>query len=163
MTPQEALAEIIRPALQWISLWSPAAEQLVLATFLHESKLKDRRQIISYGPPIEYGLALGLGQMEPETHDDCWRNYLTYRAPIADALRRLTAIVSPIPISAEELVINDLYAAAMCRVKYRRADEPLPAADDLPAMAAYWKRHYNTAGGAGTVDQFLADWHVFMG
>lgn len=163
MTPQAAVTDIIRPALQQVSLWSPAAEQLVLATFLHESRLKDRRQIASYGPPVGYGVALGLGQMEPATHDDCWRNYLAYCGQLADDIRKLTAIAAPVPIPAQELVTNDRYAAAMCRVKYRRADEALPEAGDLPAMAAYWKHHYNTADGAGSTEQFLADWHALMG
>jgi hypothetical protein len=163
MTPQEALDDFIRPALNRIALSSPGAETLVLATFIHESKLKERRQIVSYGPPVEYSVALGLGQMEPVTHDDCWASYLVYRHDLARDVHGLTAYGRLTAIPAEELVTNDRYAAAMCRVRYRRASDPLPPADDLPAIADYWKRHYNTAEGAGTVDQFLADWHAFMG
>lgn len=161
--PHQLLEETIRPALQQIFLWSEAAEILLLATAIHESKLKERRQIADWGPPVEYGPALGLWQMEPATHDDCWRNYLVYRASLANDVRALTATPAPAWVKAEELINNDRYAAAMCRVKYRRSAEPLPAASDLPAIAAYWKRHYNSALGKGTVDQFLADWHAFMG
>jgi hypothetical protein len=43
----------------------------------------------------------------------------------------------------------------MCRLHYRRVAEPLPAAKDTEAMAAYWKAHYNTPLGKGTVEKAL--------
>jgi hypothetical protein len=43
----------------------------------------------------------------------------------------------------------------MCRIHYLRVPEVLPAANDWPGFAAYWKNHYNTWLGAGTVDGFL--------
>ena len=46
------------------------------------------------------------------------------------------------------------YATAMCRVHYRRVLEPLPGADDIPGLAEYWKQHYNTPLGRGTVGEF---------
>src|SRR5215216_530187 len=55
--------DIIRPALKVTSLWSPAAENLILGTHLVESGLKVVRQ---YGG----GPALGPGQMEPPTYAD---------------------------------------------------------------------------------------------
>jgi len=56
----------------------------------------------------------------------------------------------------------------MTRVHYYRmgqivAREPIPAAGDIPAMAAYWKTHYNTPGGAGTAAQFIANWEAHNG
>ena len=55
---------------------------------------------------------------------------------------------------AGTLETNDLYAAAMCRLHYRRVPAPLPQLGDPDAVAAYWKQHYNTALGAGTPEQF---------
>jgi hypothetical protein len=52
------------------------------------------------------------------------------------------------------MVGNDLYAAAMCRVHYRRAKAPLPRLDDPDALARYWKDTYNSANGAGTPEHF---------
>jgi len=34
----------------------------------------------------------------------------------------------------------------------------LPQAGDLAAMAAYWKKFYNTPLGAGKPEQFVAKW-----
>ena len=46
----------------------------------------------------------------------------------------------------------------MTRVHYLRVPARLPAAGDAAAMAAYWKDHYNTAGGAGSTAQFIGKW-----
>ena len=59
------------------------------------------------------------------------------------------------PGGRHDLETNDLYACAMCRIHYQRVREPLPDADDLEGQAAYWKAHYNTPLGAGTVEHFI--------
>lgn len=55
-----------------------------------------------------------------------------------------------------------MYAAMMCRIHYRRVSEPLPAAGDLPAQAAYWKKWYNTELGAGTEAEYIEHWNQVM-
>ncbi|HET8997030.1 MAG TPA: hypothetical protein VFN42_10225 [Acetobacteraceae bacterium] len=144
------LNQVIRPALTAIGQDSPAAEQLLLATALQESDLRTTVQM-GGGP------ALGYFQMEPATHDDIWANFLRYRAELASGLRRLAGIAAGVP-HAGLLASNHRYAAAMTRVHYMRVPAPLPAAGDAAAMAAYWKDHYNTAGGAGSTAQFLRKW-----
>ena len=54
-----------------------------------------------------------------------------------------------------QLVWNLGYATAMARLVYRRRPEPLPAAEDIPGLAAYWKAHFNTAAGRGTAAKFI--------
>ena len=34
--------------------------------------------------------------------------------------------------------------------------EPLPEAQDVEGLAEYWKQHFNTPRGAGTVTRFVA-------
>jgi hypothetical protein len=53
-------------------------------------------------------------------------------------------------------VADSVYAAAMARLRYRRAPGRLPAAGDVAGMAAYWKRHYNTPLGRGVPAEFAA-------
>ena len=48
----------------------------------------------------------------------------------------------------------------MARVKYYRCPAPLPAAGDLEAQAAYYKRWYNPPGGAATVAEYMANWRA---
>jgi hypothetical protein len=50
----------------------------------------------------------------------------------------------------------------MCRVRYLRAPGTLPLANDVGAIAAYWKLHYNTPLGAGTPTEFVAKWAQFV-
>ena len=137
---------VIRPALQHIELWTPAAENLVLGTALVESKAEYVHQV--------QGPALGLWQMEPATHDDIWKNYLHFNRRLANLVEQLQTDAA-ITAGSLELIGNLYYGAAMCRVHYRRALEPIPAEKDAEAMARYWKAHYNTVLGAGTVEKAL--------
>ncbi len=137
---------VIRPILQKIGLWSEAAENLLLGTALAESRLTYLRQ---HGE----GPALGLYQMEPATHDDIWKNFLDFRN---DALPlQVDAFLAKEPDRHAQLVTNLAYATAMVRVHYLRRPEPLPAAEDVFDLAAYWKQHYNTPLGAGRVEKFV--------
>ncbi len=53
------------------------------------------------------------------------------------------------------MVGNLYFAAAMCRLRYWDVPERLPDADDVRALARYWKRWYNTEQGAGHEDDFV--------
>lgn len=159
--PQEFVDEIIIPALQGLAL-DPgglhAPMHLLLGTALHESHLIHRVQL-GGGP------ARGLFQMEGNTHDDIWANFLAFRADLAAKVR---VFLGADPQNAETLRTNDLYAAAMTRVHYRRMGEivgqkPIPPAGNIPAMAQYWKTFYNTVHGAGTTAKFIADWDALHG
>jgi hypothetical protein len=153
ITKADALrTAIIRPALQAIFLWSPAAEDLLLGTAAQESGFRNIRQIGS-------GPALGYWQMEPATHNDIWGNYLRYHADLAYAAALLAK--SPLPTPAS-MVEYPQYGAAMARVKYLRVPEPLPKEGDIEGLAAYWKHWYNTPEGAGTPAEFVANWKHFV-
>jgi hypothetical protein len=142
---------VIRPTLKHIELWSPASENLVLGTALVESKAEYLRQL--------QGPALGLWQMEPETHDDIWENYLRYQHELGLMVTELTTSAA-LTEGSLELIGNLYYGAAMCRVHYRRVTEPLPDDRDAQGMARYWKRYYNTSKGAGTVEKAVAHFIV---
>lgn len=137
---------VIRPSLAAIGLWSREAEALVLGTGIVESQLKYVKQLGS-------GPALGIFQMEPFTHNDLWRNYLWGTALGMD-VGNLTRSFGSYHPRAQELTGNLNYAAAMCRVHYRRIREPLPSMNAMD-MARYWKRYYNTHLGKGTVEKAI--------
>lgn len=142
---------VVVPALKHIGLHSPAAEELVLGTAIQESRLQYLKQL-GAGP------ALGLFQMEPNTYNDIWHNYLVYRQELAVKVTQLAH-----NLSEKSLVTDMLFAAAMCRVHYRRVDAPLPEQGDYEAQAAYWKEHYNTFHGAGTEEEYLDNWYAHSG
>ena len=135
---------VVRPVLEAIGSHSMAAENLVLGTALQESNTHYLRQLAE-------GPACGLFQMEPATHDDIWDNYLGYRNELSG---QVSSFLVPGRERVEQLIWNLAYATAMCRVHYRRVPEPLPDATDIQGLAAYWKQHYNTSQGKGTVQEF---------
>ncbi|MFT4542935.1 MAG: hypothetical protein ACI841_002436 [Planctomycetota bacterium] len=150
IAPELFLQDTILPVLEALDAASPdSAAKLLLGTAIQESDLLYRRQL-GGGP------GRGLFQMEPATHDDIWNNYLRYRRNWASKVESFLG--SGTTNQVDELENNDRYAAAMARIHYMRRPEPLPDAGDLEAMAHYWKQHYNTALGQGTVDQFIAKW-----
>ncbi len=147
MDPEHFRIYVIRPTLERIALWSQSAENLLLGTALTESGGLKWLHQLGGGP------ALGLYQMEPATHDDHWQNFLAYRPGLRE---RVESVLAP-GDKLDQLMTNLAYATAMARVHYLRDPEPLPAADDIEAMAHYWKRVYNTEAGAGTVGKFVMD------
>lgn len=138
---------IIHPSLVALNLWSPEAEALVLGTAIQESGLRYLKQI--------EGPALGLWQMEPATHEDIWENFLNTRRRLS--LKILGPYSAP---DASRMVWDMAYACMMCRVHYARFPGAIPATVD--GQALYWKKWYNTHMGAGTIDQYLVNWHRVM-
>lgn len=138
-------SELVRPTLHALTLWSPAAERLVLGTMLVESTL-------TYLKQIGTGPARGLPQTEPASRRDLYTNFLAYKPALRSLLE---ALAVPGADRDEQLSWNGRYAVGVCRLLYYRRPEALPAADDLSGLAAYWKAHYNTALGAGNPSKFI--------
>lgn len=150
--PQNLRDYVIRPTLNGIELGGVAAEELMLGTALQESG--DGRRLIQAGG----GPALGVWEIEPATYADIWANFLPARPKLAGLLRSLQC--PGIVPALEQLEGNLYYACAMARLVYYRRPEPLPAEGDIAAQAAYYKAHYNTAGGGATVDEYVANWRA---
>lgn len=147
--------EIIAPALKHIALWSPAAEDLLLGTAAVESRMGTYLRQLGGGP------ALGIWQVEPATHADTWINWLTYRHPVAEVLLDLVPPVyrnwgEQIAVDPQALVACPMYCAAIARIKYRRAPQPLPAAGDWKGLELYHKQFYNSTLGATRAGDFVA-------
>lgn len=140
---------VISPALVSIGLGGQAAEELLLGTALQESECGTYLHQLGQGP------AIGIFQMEPRTHDDLWTTFLSRRA---DLSARVSSLLMPGQSRLDQLAGNLLYAAAMARLLYYRCPEPLPFPGDIPAQAAFYKRWYNTAQGAASVESYLQRW-----
>lgn len=144
-------AEIIRPALHAVGIWSQARECLVLGTGAHESRYQFMQQL-GGGP------ALGYWQCESATHDDIWTNWLNFRPLLAQPLNMLRfGEISPM-----SLMRYPLYAAALCGLHYMRAQRgyQLPPQGDAALQAAYHKKYYNTAAGKTDVSKSVVDFQA---
>lgn len=140
----------IHQVLEPLILYSPAAEELLVATCAQESHLGFYRKQVN-------GPALGIFQMEPATYRDILVNYLVYH-PILDA--KIKALAPDRAV--ENLVTNDPLAIAMARVQYLRAPGGLPDPLDLNAIWTYYKAHYNTPMGAATKEQFYRNYKTLV-
>jgi hypothetical protein len=143
---------VIHPSLFALDreiIWSDSAINLLLGTAIQESRLVYLKQVGS-------GPALGLYQMEPDTHDDIWENFLAYRDGLSSLIEKSFRIRN-----SEALVWDMGYATVMARVHYYRVPEVLPDADDVPRLAVYWKKYYNTFEGKGTPLEFIEKYSVY--
>ncbi|AFW01714.1 hypothetical protein Gbth_005_023 [Gluconobacter thailandicus F149-1 = NBRC 100600] len=131
---------VVEPTLGALGLGGDVAVNLLTGTALAESRG-------TYLKQVGGGPALGLWQMEPATHDDCWNNFL--RFPVGKRLGGLLEdmLAPDLPRSAQ-MVTNLRYACAMARIRFYRVKEALPGASDPYVLSRYHKVHYNTVLGA---------------
>lgn len=141
--------DIIIPTLEYLGLYSDAAVLLLLGTCAQESHLGTYVRQIN-------GPALGIYQCEPNTHDDIWDNYLEYKT---DLKEKVLAIA---PRDVNNLINNLNYATAIARIHYLRVKAALPSAGNLNAIAAYYKKYYNTVAGKATESQFIANYRKYI-
>lgn len=138
---------VIIPTLKYLGLYSFEAEELLLGTACAESLCGTYlRQETNKG----YGPAIGIYQMEMNTCNDIYNNFLKYNKTLKD---KVDSLLIPSLSKEENLTCNLAYATAMCRIHYYRVKESIPKS--LMKQAEYWKKYYNTDKGAGTVAGYI--------
>ena len=151
MFSSDALRDIIRISLEPLGWWSREAEELLLMTAAHESRLGKYNKQIN-------GPALGLYQIEPATLDDNYVSYLNYRRHL---LRQVSEIAGvPSWASLPDLQYNPIYGTIHARLKYLRSPGKLPS--DHWAMAEYAKEYYNSPLGAATPGDYYNAYHSLV-
>jgi len=151
MDAKEFLEITVRPVLEKMEMWSPAAEKLLIMTACHESG-GFRYRVQQGGPALSYF------QIEPASFDDVWNRYLGIR----EDRRPLVAQFLPEdmdPLSALEN--DDRFACAIARMKYAAVPASLPPATDEDALAAYCKQYWNTDAGKATAKKYLDDFNLY--
>lgn len=148
---------IIQPALKAINTYSTQAEELLVATCAQESL--GGTYIAQLQADGQVGPAYGWCQMEDATHDSLWKVYLAQHTNLG--LMILRACNYRMQPNFKMLMYNSFYAAMMARVFYMQFSEALPAAEDIEAIWAYYKKYWNTDKGAATHDQFVSNYYKF--
>ncbi|SBS28481.1 hypothetical protein MSP8886_01192 [Marinomonas spartinae] len=133
---------------------SPAAEELLLGTAVQESLAFKYRNQQRGGPAVSYF------QIEPNTHNDVWTNFIDYRPKLKEKVLSLLTNKSADKIN--ELEYNDKYAAAIARIIYMRVPSPLPPIGNIEKQANYWKAHYNTPLGKGKPSEYIEKWNKYV-
>jgi len=119
---------------------TPVAVNLLLGTAAQESAFGRYLQQV-------HGPAVGAFQMEPATFE--WLRE-KYDAKYPELIHR----------QADEMEWDLRLAIIMARLRYRAIPLALPEGD-VVALAAYWKQHYNTPLGAGTPEEYIANYQRF--
>lgn len=105
------------------------------------------------------GPALGIYQMEPETYNDIWQNFISGNSKLR---LMLISNFDCHSMPDEQRLIYDLrFATAMSRIHYLRVKEKLPDSNDVEAMWKYYKRYYNTPAGASMKDATLKRYTLY--
>lgn len=147
---KQFLTHIIKPSLEYMNMWCVSSEQLLLGTAIQESGLG--RYLKQIGGP-----ALGIYQIEPNTHQDIWNHYIKRKTFMFDKLIYLYPQCKEKLIN--ELLVYDLrYATIIARLIYYRRPEQLPKFNDIVSHAHYWKNHYNTHLGKGKWSSFIRNY-----
>ena len=133
---REGIREVLK-MLEPTIRYTQEAEDLLMLTAAVESDLG--RYLVQRGG----GPALGIFQMEPNTHDDIYDNFLKFRPTIMATVLKFATPQE----GTFDLQYNLAYQIVMCRVHYLRVPQSIPKT--LTAQAEYWKRHYNTFSGKG--------------
>ena len=144
------LRELITAVLVELDLYSANACELLMLTAAQESHLGHYIKQVGNGP------AKGIFQMEPSTEKDIWKNYLKYKPDLA---KRVGAMLGEADWEHLQLTGNLLYQIAMARVHYYRRPEALPDRLNIVGMAQYWKAHYNTHLGRGTIAEAIKNYN----
>jgi hypothetical protein len=122
---------------------TPEAVNLIYETGMAESGY---RALVQKGG----GPALSFFQIEPATARDIFNNYVEYREPLVQAL--IVFGVDPMDLDFS-VKTNIAVAICLCRFHYRRVPSAIPKTKE--GRAKYWKKHYNTELGKGTIEHYL--------
>lgn len=111
--------------------------KILLETAVYESELVA-------GAKQKNGVALGIMQIEPATHQDIYNNYLVYRPELMERLKSLGSYTD------NDIRYNTPYAIYVAYILYRRnirGKEGL--LKNKHGRAVLYKTHYNTTKGKG--------------
>jgi hypothetical protein len=136
--------DLIIRTLGEIELYSPAATNLLLGTAAQESAFGTHLVQMGGGP------AVGAFQMEPAT-------FAWLQAKFRNGYGRYAANAK-----AQDMEHDLKLAIIMCRLRYYVAPDALPEAGNVPALAVMWKKVYNTPKGAGTIQEFIANYKKYV-
>jgi hypothetical protein len=137
LCPDELRHLVIRPTLEYLNQYSLAAETLLMGTAAVESAMGYELKQLS-------GTGLGVYHITPRSHQLLWDQFLAKDPDLASRVRGLASQHEFLLNPHCELTTNLRYATAIAWLIYVRKGKPLPKADDLPAMAKFWHRHFHS-------------------
>lgn len=143
MIDKNQIKNLIERVLVFHNLYSESAVNLILGTMAQESNFGTYIRQKGNGP------ALSFFQIEKPTFEYLKDKYKAEYPQIQD-------------VKFECLEWNIWMGILFCRLKYLSIKSALPNNDDVPAMAQYWKKYYNSFKGKGKVEEFVSNYHKYV-
>lgn len=147
---------IIVPTLTALAMYSPSAVNLLLGTCAQESQLG--HYLVQQGIAFKGGI--GIFQMQVPTYNNIWDKQIAINAPIRARIKLLLGYENRPP--AERMATDLVLATIMARLLYYGISLPLPAADDIKGLAAFYKRWFNTYSGKATEQEFIENYQKYV-
>jgi len=145
---EHLIDNLIIPALTPLSMATPSGVMMMARTCAVESDLCTNWVQLGNGP------AKNPWGVEPATFDFIWDKYLLRRKDLKDiVIDSCNLLQKPY---YNDLTYNIRLCIQIARLKYWTVEDALPDADNMRGQGVYWKKYYNTEGGRGTVDKFIA-------
>lgn len=126
---------VVRPTLLLLNEWSPAAENLLLATAAHESQLGFRMH-------TNHAKGAGLYRISEATHTQVWDEFLVTDPELASRVRGLASQQQFLKFPHCELITNLGYATGIAWMVYKRNLIQLPCETDIEGLATCWQSYY---------------------
>lgn len=147
---------IVVPVLTALGMFSPNAVNLLLGTAAQESQLG--HFIVQQG--IGFNGGIGIYQMQKAAYNNIWDRQISNNIALKMRIRLLLGYdIRPV---AERMASDLLLATAMARLYYHQITMSLPEHNDIPGLAAYWKKWYNTVLGKGTEQEFVDNYAKYI-
>ncbi len=157
ITASDLKQYVIQPTLEYLGMYSSAAEKLLLGTAAQESGFDPFCQT---DPDSRKNCPDGLGiyQISSEEHRRIWDNYLAFRPDLASLVRGLASQHLFLQAPDQELRNNLAYSTAIAWIIYLESEDPLPAADDADGLGHYWQSHFAHSHYQRQNTQDFAQW-----
>ena len=121
--------QVIKPTLEYLQMYSRAAEKLLLGTAAQESNLD---------PFYQHNQGIGLFQISADQHRHIWDTYLAFLPDLASMVRGLASqrlfLINP----DQELKTNLAYSTAIAWVIYLQSECQLPEPEDIDGLCQCW-------------------------
>ena len=128
---------VVRPTLEQLNEWSPAAENLLLGTAAQESQLG----FIIHTSDVK---GAGLYRISEFTHTQVWDEFLVTDPELASRMRGLASQQQFLKFPHHELITNLGYATGIAWMIYKRNDLPLLDENSILDLASCWQKNYST-------------------
>lgn len=151
---KDQLRQLIKDVLTEVNLYSKSAEELLMLTAAVESNLGYYVEQVGTSKGGK-----GIFQMEIPTCQDIDNNFLKFKD---EEFQRQVSVYDSKGDLDTELKGNLPFQIVRARVHYLRVSSPLPPHDNVIALAKYWKDHYNTRLGKGTVEKAVESYEVYV-